>query len=538
MKRWQIIALILLVTVPAGIFLTAALLALWKTGWLPYVIWIVPVTWAAAYLLAKSWRRELAAPPPLTAAPHWTARDELAWKLVEATVGTAPAAAPEQFLDPHFYLGAAQQLAQQLAHHYHGQQTNDPLGPLTVPEVLAAAELALHDSGDWLRRYVPGSHLLRIDHWRLLARAPQWATWASRLWRAGSLLVDPTSFVRQLVSAWTVDSTTRELKAGILQAFYCVFLQRVGYYLIELNSGRLKLGADRYRQQLGDFPLRSTVNQSSTTAGHTGSDTAAHTAAHNITANEDAAQPLVIAVVGQVSAGKSTVINSLLGEQLAAVDILPTTSHAARYRLSLPHGTQPLELLDTVGYGEVTDSFDRQLALAQDSDLVLLVMNASHPAKDLDVRFVSQWRAALQQQLHRKPPPLIGVLSHIDRLRPIPEWSPPYELAPERAAADARPKALSIRAALEYHASLFQPPLATLVPVCASSDQQAPFGVQEYLLPAILAQLPESRAAALLRLLHQEWDSARISSMLAQIRNAASIFLVPGLLGGRRVPPR
>jgi predicted GTPase len=529
MKRWQIITLVLLVVVPAAIFLVAAIIALGKLGWLSYIFWLLPVTWSGAYLLARRWRQDWSEPPPLAAAPHWTARDEAAWKLVESSVGTAPTAGPEHFLDPHFYLQAAQQLARDLANHYHGPSAADPLGPLTVPEVLAAAELALHDSGDWLRRYVPGSHLLRIDHWRLLARAPQWATWASRLWRAGSLIVDPTSFLRQLASSFTIDSTTRELKAGLLQAFYCVFLQRVGYYLIELNSGRLKLGADRYRQQLGSFPSASPSGQSSpdaasASAGQTA--TTATTAPTATTATTATTEPLVIAVVGQVSAGKSSVINALLGAQRAAADILPTTLRAQRYRLVLPSSRQPLELLDTPGYGEQPADDEVLLQLAQQSDLVLLVMNASHPARDLDVRFVTRWRDSWQTQPQRKPPPLIGVLTHIDRLRPVAEWSPPYELTAHPGQPEDRPKAESIRAALSYNASLFQPPLVTVVPVYTATEGVGTYGIDEYLLPAMVGQLPESRAAALLRLLHQEWEETRLRRTLTQMKNAAAALLL------------
>ncbi|MFM9066553.1 MAG: GTPase family protein [Planctomycetota bacterium] len=530
MKRWQIISLALLILVPAAICLVVSIVALGKLGWLPYIFWLLPVFWSGAYLLARRWRQDWSEPPPLAAAPHWTARDEAAWKLVESTVGTAPSAGPEQFLDPHFYLQAAQQLARDLATHYHGPGATDPLGPLTVPEVLAAAELALHDSGDWLRRYVPGSHLLRIDHWRLVARAPQWATWASRLWRAGSLIVDPTSFLRQLAASFTIDSTTRELTAGLLQAFYCVFLQRVGYYLIELNSGRLKLGADRYRQQLGNFPTATSDRQfNSQPAASAADDAATATGAPSAAGKTD--EPLVIAVVGQVSAGKSSVINAVLGEQRAAADILPTTQQVQRYRLVLPHSPQPLELLDTPGYGEEAADDQALLPLAQHCDLVLIVMNASHPARDLDVRFVTRWREFWQSQPQRKPPPLIGVLTHIDSLRPVAEWSPPYQLAApyqlasHPAVPDERPKAAAIRAALDYNAALFQPPLAALVPVFTAPEAVAVYGIDEYLLPAMLRQLPESRAAALLRLLHQEWEETRITRTLTQIKNAAAALL-------------
>ena len=38
------------------------------------------------------------------------------------------------------------------------------------------------------------------------------------------------------------------LQENLLLWFYTAFLQRLGTYLIELNSGRLSVGATRYRR--------------------------------------------------------------------------------------------------------------------------------------------------------------------------------------------------------------------------------------------------------------------------------------------------
>ena len=44
---------------------------------------------------------------------------------------------------------------------------------------------------------------------------------------------------------------------------------------------------------------------------------------------------VTIAVIGQVKAGKSSLVNCLLGEQRAAVDVLPLTQTVQRYDLRL-----------------------------------------------------------------------------------------------------------------------------------------------------------------------------------------------------------
>ena len=63
-----------------------------------------------------------------------------------------------------------------------------------------------------------------------------------------------------------------------------------------------------------------------------------------------AAKPITLAVLGPVKAGKSSLVNALLGKQSATVDRLPVPS-GTRYDMTLPGG-QPVSLLDTSGYGE------------------------------------------------------------------------------------------------------------------------------------------------------------------------------------------
>ena len=54
--------------------------------------------------------------------------------------------------------------------------------------------------------------------------------------------------------------------------------------------------------------------------------------------------------MGQVKAGKSSLINALLGQQQAAVDILPLTNTIEQYSVHPDRVDAQLTLLDTVGY--------------------------------------------------------------------------------------------------------------------------------------------------------------------------------------------
>jgi hypothetical protein len=59
------------------------------------------------------------------------------------------------------------------------------------------------------------------------------------------------------------------------------------------------------------------------------------------------------------------------------------------------------------------------------------------------------------------------------------------------------------------------PDVAGLVPVCAAAGKE--WGVQEELLPEIVALLGEAKAVSLLRCLHAEADEGKVKKVFAQL---------------------
>ena len=572
MKRWQVILLAGLIALPLAFYAAWTGYAVWQLGGVGYFAWIVPLSWTVAWWLGRRWLPKPAAvdvPPPT----HWTARDESAWKLVLERAQRVGEVDSARLLDPHFHLSAAQDLALEIARHYHPQAA-DPLGPLTVPEIMAAAELALRDTSQWVRDYVPGSHLMRIDHWRMVAQAPRWAKLASRAWWIGSILLNPADIVRKLVTKASMDAATGDLQAGLLAGFHSVFLQRAGFYLIEVHSGRLRRGAEHYlaaQRRFGpEEPGRITAN--TTNAGSTAN---AANAANTVNASSsasavhaamrsrgDAAENLAspsgvptrqlttnaqgtlaqrepldgdspsdggerddlvdgesvrLLVLGQAKAGKSSLINALLGEAGARVDVVPCTRSIRRHRAALPGATIDFSLLDSPGYGD--DGLSEELLeeiqeAASAADLVLLVLDATQPARNRDLEMLDSVRASFASRPERRLPPVIAVLTHIDGLRPVLEWSPPYDWREPQ-----RPKEIAIRDAVEYNSQVFGARVAAVVPVCGDFTRGRVYGFDEYLLPAIAARLGEAKACSLLRHLHHDWDRERIRHLWRQFAN-------------------
>ncbi len=323
MKVWRWLVILALYAIPVAVFFTVGVVVVWRSGAYGWLWWLAPLCWIVAYLLTQTWRKKLAPPAEVDFVPpeHWTTRDREAWRVVESHQRQIEKIATAQLTDPHFYLQSAMDLALAVARHYH-PKAKDPVGSLTVLDLLAAAQLAIEDSAQWCQQYVPASHLMTVDQWRMLGKAPAWLSTASNLTWAASVLMNPLNFGRYLIARFTTQSATQQLRDHALGWFYVIFVRSAGFYLIEMNSGRLRGGAARYRRLQAELQRNADL----AVAGE---------AASAQVAPESPAEPLEVrvALVGQVKAGKSSLINALLGRQQAAVDVLPQTKHVQRYEL-------------------------------------------------------------------------------------------------------------------------------------------------------------------------------------------------------------
>jgi predicted GTPase len=293
-----------------------------------------------------------------------------------------------------------------------------------------------------------------------------------------------------------------------------------------MNSGRLRGGADAYRRA---FPNESQTSPSlllsppransllpSPTRRGAGGEGA-------IGAPSAPPEALTIALVGQVSSGKSSLINALRGSHEAAVDLLPETKSVERYQLSIGDPPVAVTLLDTPGYGEAGATAEQtqqiRSALLQASG-VLLVMDAHSPAREADRRTLDELQQWYAGQAHLKPPPVVGVLTHVDLLRPTLEWSPPYEWR-----QPARAKAESIHEAVGYARELFNGSLVEIVPACTDARAERAWGVLEEVIPAITLMLSEAQSVGLLRAFERDLQQDRFKTLLRQIQRCGSNVL-------------
>jgi uncharacterized protein len=516
---WRLCLISLLVVAPVVTLVVAGGILLWQAGQYFLLWWLFPVCWLPAWLLARRWRKQFFT-PEMTGGPssgYWTERDKQAWQLVQAAQENVAGIAAERFTDPQLYLQTALDLGLRIARVYRPKAQN-PYGSRTLVEVLAVAQLALEESERKIAEYVPGSYLLTIDQWRLLSKTPRWWNVANNVAWAASIAFNPVNVTRLVASKLALGSATKQLQDNMLAWAYAVYIGRVGFYLIEMNSGRLRSGTQRYKQL-----VRHEQHGEVSKPGDEGSAA--------VEAPSTAAEPfeVVVAVVGQVNAGKSSLINALLGQRTAETDVLPATRDVRRYRLrQADHHDSVWTLLDTPGYGEegATNQQKRAIQTAlHEADLVLLVMKATSPARQPDGEILKKLQALQQGRPDRKPVPVLGVLTHIDQLSPVMEWSPPYNWETPTGRKEEQ-----IREAVQYHRELLDRSLAGIVPVCSDVENQREFGVGQWLLPAMLQLLGEARGCAVLRILGQEGRSGQVRRVFRQLAQVGAMLLQAAFL--------
>ena len=117
-----------------------------------------------------------------------------------------------------------------------------------------------------------------------------------------------------------------------------------------------------------------------------------------------------VAVIGAPNAGKSTLVNALVGQKVAIVSPKAQTTRSRLMGIAIQDGAQIL-LVDTPGIFAPRRRLDRAMVAAawtgaQDADLILLVIDASERVRDEIVR-----------GLEKRGQPLFLALNKIDLVK-------------------------------------------------------------------------------------------------------------------------
>ena len=520
---WRIAVIAGLYVLPVLVFAGFGAYQLYQIGY-SFIAWIgFFACTITAYLLTMRWTRKgqfslLPDPNYTEALPYWTDRDRKAWSIVEEHAKASTPPSMTDFNDPSNltrYATELQELANKVVKVYK-PDAKDPFQHLTLTELMTAAELVAHDLGEKIEKYVPGSNLLTLKNFQQARTAMDVYQHGQNAYWMISAIFNPFKTAVQLAAnKLGVQSAFAQIQNNVLQWFFLSFLHEVGRYLIELNSGRLRVGAKRYQQLMvkHQVPEEYSEDETRQAAGQ----------------KESTVERVTIAVVGPVSAGKSSLINAIFGAQRAAVAQTPLTARSTKYELN-QNGLPPITLIDTVGFG-VNGASEEDVRTAVDAvisaDVVLMVVPARSAARAPEVEFLSRMKATFEVRPELRLPPVLGVLTQVDQLTPAMEWQPPYEWT-----LGTRPKEESIREAVKAASESFAERVMKVVPVCTAAGKV--WNVREELLTAISARLSEARGVSLLRALHLSDAYETTKKVVGQVVNAGKELFKAAWHGGNK----
>ena len=181
-------------------------------------------------------------------------------------------------------------------------------------------------------------------------------------------------------------------------------------------------------------------------------------------------EPVRIVLVGQISSGKSSIINALKEEMVAEVDVLPSTDTSTVYNAFVDDND--VRVVDLQGLDGNAKTEAVMLKEMTQADVVLWVLKANQSARELDKQLKDKFDAFYDdpKNISRKQPIVITIVNQVDRLKPVDEWQPPYDLDNPTTA-----KAKIIAQALEYNQTLLKPDIALPLAIAPEKIQ---FGLE------------------------------------------------------------
>ncbi len=480
------------VLLPALSLIPLGSLWLWQNGYLLYWVGAALALSTASYLV-QLWLVRPASAPLIgdTAVqadadhnPSWTPQEIAAWNAVEAFAAKAD---PMEMTDHEAIVALALRTIETVARSMHPTDA-DPLWRFTVPEALALIERVSRDMRPFIVDNIPlGDQLtvtqvMKIYRWRSAIDVAEKAYDLWRIVRVLNPVAAVTNEARERLTKKLYAGVRDELAKRLTQGF----VREVGRAAIDLYGGRLRVSTKNLAEHISDATKRDRETP-------------------------EIAEPLRVLIAGQIGAGKSSLINALLREIKATVDVLPATGAFTAFALNDPT-LPPILLIDSPGMQDDAATIDRLASQAGASDLVIWVTAANRADRQLDRAALDAVREYFASRPDRRRPPILAVMTHIDRLRPTQEWAPPYDLTNPTTE-----KARTIVEAKEQVSIELAIAADSVIPVSVPDNQRATDIENVWI--RIAQALPDAKHAQLVRRLRGA-DGRSWSKLWSQAINA------------------
>jgi small GTP-binding protein len=330
--------------------------------------------------------------------------------------------------------------------HIYNPEVKYPLLNIYIPQVYGLIRGTVDDMDQWMQKLSPVLNQVTVGQayqtYEVYRKLEPSARKLWKVWNWAQWVLNPITAVAKKASEGVGNRASQELLINLSQLLREAALRNLCKQAITLYADtKIELPIPTL-PQVKTQTLRDILSQSEPL------ETVAQT-------------PINILIIGRTGAGKSSLINTLFQNELATVDVLPSTDEIQNYHWETENG-EILNLWDTPGYEQVKREDLRDLVIdyASNADLLLLVTPALDPALQMDVDFLEDVKLEVEDL------PIITIVTQVDRLRPIREWQPPYNWE-----KGEKPKEISIREATKYRQQLLGNFANLVLPIVTNDPQ-------------------------------------------------------------------
>jgi len=314
------------------------------------------------------------------------------------------------------------------AHHYHPKNSEKELA-FTLAEALLAVEEVSRRYRHYVNEHIPGADTIKLsllkqtyNHKDKLEKA-KYAYNAYRIFR---LVSTPTIALVSETKGLISNKFLESLSDSVQNKLKIALLKEVASVTIDLYSGKFKV-------------VDGELNES------------------KILLEDKKSQPVIIeplrvAIIGQVNSGKSSLINALTSKMVAEVSVVPSTDKISVHECKIDE-LDMIHLVDLQGLDGTVVSEEVLLKQMTESDLIIWLVKANQPARKLDTELKNKFDIFYKkdENRNRKQPQILLVVNQVDKLQPINEWQPPYDIV---NCKEEDRKACTIKDALNYNQEL------------------------------------------------------------------------------------